>query len=213
MNRILVLAFVLAAAPAFAADATVLKVSGPVFIRPAGAPKDLPAKGGEELLYGDALRTGPGALAHVDLGGLGAVLVRENAAFLLQGDPQNTTLRFQIGEFLIGLRRTLKKRESFRVRTPAAVAAVRGTLFWGKTDEGKTTTYAGFAHAIAVTAKGKTVLVHAGETTTVAFGSAPAEVSPSRVPASYADNFRIDGSLQGLEELLDLPKAAPAPTK
>ncbi len=154
------------------------------------------------------MRTGPGGSVHVLIGERGAVLLRENSAFLLQGNTRNTTLRFTFGEFLIGLRRKLEAGESFKVRTPSAVAAVRGTLFWGKTDEKKTSTYAGFGHTIAVTAKGRTVLVHAGETTTIALGEAPAEVKPSAIPLSYTDNFRIDGSLQDLESLVDLPKAA-----
>jgi hypothetical protein len=207
MNKIWTLALVLAAAPAFAADAVLVKVSGRVFIRPEGAPKDLPAKGGEELLYGDAVRTAPGAVAQVDIVGRGAVLVREESAFIIQGDPQKTTLSFKFGEFLIGLRKKLEPGQSFRVRTPASVAAVRGTLFWGKSDEKKTTTYAGFGHEIEVTAKGKTVLVRAGETTSIPFGEAPAEVKPSLIPLTYVDNFRVNGSLQGLEELVDLPKA------
>lgn len=212
MNRMLALVLAVAAAPSFAADATLVKISGPVFIRPGGAEKDLAAKGGEELLYGDAVRTGPGALAQVDLGGRGAVLVRENSAFLLQGDPQKTTLRFQVGEFLVGLTRALAKNESFRVRTPAAVAAVRGTLFWGQSDEKKTTTYAGFGHSIAVTAKGKTVVVGVGEKTTVALDAAPTEPARSGIPVAYLDNFKVGGSLQGLEALVELPKAeAPKP--
>lgn len=207
MNRSLLLVFAaLAAAPSFAQDATLAKVSGPVFVRPSGAEKDIRAKGGEELLYGDAVRTGPGGVAHLLLGDRGAVLVRENSAFLLQGNARDTTLRFTVGEFLIGLRRRLEGGQTFKVKTPGSVAAVRGTLFWGKSDEKKTSTYAGFGHTIAVTAKGKTVLVHAGETTTVPFGEAPSEIEPSAIPVSYTKNFAIDGSLQDLESLVDLPK-------
>jgi hypothetical protein len=206
MRRFLALLLVLGAAPSFAQDATLSNVSGPVFVRAEGAAKDLPAKGGEQLIYGDAVKTGPGGTAHLLLGDRGAVLVRENSFFVLQGNSQNTTLRFTFGEFLIGLRRKLEPGQTFKVRTPAAVAAVRGTLFWGKTDEKKTSTYAGFGHTIAVTAQGKTVLVHAGETTTIPFGEAPAAVKPSAIPVSYTDNFRLAGSLQGLESLVDLPK-------
>lgn len=206
MSLTLALSLVLAAAPAFAQDATLSKVHGPVFVRAGGAAEDIAAKGGEELLYGDAVRTGPGGSAHLMIGDRGAVLVSENSAFLLQGNPRTTTLRFTFGEFLIGLRRKLEGGETFKVRTPSAVAAVRGTLFWGKTDEKKTSTYAGFGHAIAVTAKGKTVLVHAGETTTIPFGEAPAAAAPHNIPLSYIDRFRIDGSLQDLESLVDLPK-------
>ncbi|MFI5350445.1 MAG: FecR domain-containing protein [Elusimicrobiota bacterium] len=213
MSRFLALAFLLASAPSFAQDATLSKVRGPVFVRAEGSAEDLPAKGGEELLYGDAVKTGPGGSAHLLIGERGAVLVRENSFFKLEGNSRNISLRFTFGEFLIGLRRKLAGGETFKVRTPASVAAVRGTLFWGKTDEKKTSTYAGFGHTIAVTAKGKTILVHAGETTTVAFGAAPAEVKPHEIPLSYTDSFRIDGSLQDLESLVDMPKsgdAAPA---
>jgi len=134
------------------------------------------------------------------------VLVRGDSSFTITGDADHTQLNFRFGEFLIGLRKALTSSQSFKVRTPAAVAAVRGTLFWGKSDESKTTTYAGFGHTIAVTAKGKTVLVHAGEKTTVALGRAPAETAKHDIPVSYTDNFRIGGDLQNLESLVDLPK-------
>ena len=64
-------------------------------------------------------------------------------------------MNFSVGEFLIGLRRKLGKGESFRVRTPAAVAAVRGTLFWGKSDENKDTDYVSFRDTIEIRAGGK----------------------------------------------------------
>lgn len=198
--------FLAAAAPSFAQDATLAKIQGDVFVRAEGSKTFVPARGGEGLIYGDAVKTGPGAAAHLLLGERGAVLVRENSLFTLEGDPRATSLRFTFGEFLIGLRKRLGPGESFKVRTPASVAAVRGTLFWGKTDDKKTSTYAGFGHVIAVTAKGKTVLVHAGETTTVPFGQAPATVTPHQIPLAYTDHFRVDGSLQGLESLADMPK-------
>jgi hypothetical protein len=206
MSRLLFLAFVLAAAPSFAQDATLSKVSGPVFVRAQGAAKDVPAKGGEELIYGDAVKTGPGGVAHVLLGNRGAILLRENSFFVLSGNTRNTVLKFSVGEFLIGLRQKLEGGQTFKVQTPASVAAVRGTLFWGKSDEKKTSSWSGFGHTIAVSAGGKTVIVHPGEATTVVFGEAPAPVAPNKIPLSYTDLFRIDGSLQNLESLIDLPK-------
>lgn len=208
MDRIIAVFLVMTlAGAARAADATLAKVKGDVFIRAGGSEKYLRAKGGEELLFGDRVRTGAGAVAQVVLGGdRGAVLVREDSSFTLEGDADKTLLSFRVGEFLIGLRKPLAAGQSFRVRTPAAVAAVRGTLFWGKTDEAKTTTYAGFGHAIEVTAQGKTVLVEAGKKTTVAFGQAPAAAQAHDIPAAYADNFKVDGGLQSLETLVDLPK-------
>ncbi len=211
MTPLIAAALLFAAVPSFAADAVLAKVSGPVSYLAAGADKFVPARGGEELIFGDAVRTGAGGIAHVVLAKRGAVLIRENSRFTLEGTPRRTTLNFPFGEFLIGLRRKLAAGESFRVRTPAAVAAVRGTLFWGKSDADKTTTYAGFGHRVEVTAKGKTVTLDAGQTVTVALGQAPSDPEPSSVPVSYASHFAIDGSLQDLERLVDMPKpAAPA---
>jgi hypothetical protein len=192
---------------ALAQDATLAKVSGPVSIKPQGAAKYAPAKGGEELLYGDSVRVGKGGVAHLTLRDRGAVLLRESTVMTLQGSPSRTTLNFAWGEFLVGLRKKLGGGESFRVRTPAAVAAVRGTLFWGLSDKtDKSTTYAGFGHTIEVAAQGKKVLVEAGMTVKVPYGSAPATVMKHAIPVEYANNFAIDGGIQDLGELVEADK-------
>lgn len=193
---------VLAAATASAQDATLVKVSGPVSIVPQGAAKAIAAKGGEGMIYGDTIKVGKGGIAQLVLKERGAVLLREESVMTLAGSPAATSLNFRFGEFLIGLSKKLEKRATFKVRTVSAVAAVRGTLFWGKSDKAtKSTTYAGFGHTVAVTAKGKTVLVTPGKTVTVAFGEAPADPAPSTVTIDYAKNFAVDGDLQGLEKL------------
>ncbi len=208
------LAAVLLASPAAAqegqGDATLDKISGAVSIVAAGSKTGVRAKGGETLIYGDAVRTGPGAVAQVVLKDRGAVLIHENTYFTLAGTPRRTTLDFARGEFLIGLKKKLERGMSFKVRTPSAVAAVRGTLFWGKTDKDKTTTYAGFGHRIEVTAMGKTVPVEAGQTVTIPFGQPPSEAKPHAIPLSYTERFHVNGGLQGLEALVALPKKEPA---
>ncbi len=202
----------LAAASAAAADAVLVQAQGQVYVLAKGAKSYSRAKRGQDLAYGDHVRCGEGAIAQIALGGRGAVLVRGNSSFTLLGDADRTTLNFRFGEFLIGLRRALTEGQTFQVRTPAAVAAVRGTLFWGKSDEAKTTTYAGFGHVISVTAQGKTVLVSAGQKTTVALGQPPAPPAPHDIPVSYLDNFKIGGSLLDVLSLVDLPQSTrPAP--
>jgi hypothetical protein len=192
---------------ASAQDAALAKVSGPVSILAEGGKRFVKAKGGEELIYGDTIRVGKGGLAHVTLGGRGAVLLREEALMTLKGTPRRTELAVKFGEFLIGLTKKLERTESFKVRTPAAVAAVRGTLFWGKSDKAdQSAAYAGFGHTVAVTAKGKTVVVEPGKTVTVAFGEPPAEPVPSSVGLDYIKNFAVDGSLQGVEALAEPAK-------
>lgn len=195
------------AVSASAADAVLIKVSGPVSYLAAGSKRFVAAKGGEDLIYGDTIRVGRGGVAQLSMPGRGAVLLREETWLTLQGTPRKTTLSFRFGEFLVGLKKKLEPGRSFRVRTPAAVASVRGTLFWGKSDKtDKGSAYAGFGHVVAVTAKGKTVLVEPGKKVTVAYGEAPADAVDSSVGLDYALNFAIDGSLQGLAELAETDK-------
>ena len=198
------------AVPAFAQDATLISISGPVSILAEGGSRFLKAKGGEDLIFGDAIRVGKGGTAHVVLGDRGAVLLREESLLTLKGSARRTELAVAFGEFLVGIRRRLTKGQSFKVRTPAAVAAVRGTLFWGKAaKEDKSTTYAGFGHEIEVTAGGKTVVVAPGKTVTIARGQTPSEPAPSPFGLSYAEKFAIGGSLQGVEALAEKDKLSP----
>ena len=195
------------AAPSFAQDATLARISGPVSVLPEGGRRFLKAKGGEQLLYGDTVRVGKGGIAHLTLADRGAVLLREESLLTLVGSPRRSVLAVKYGEFLIGLKKKLEAGQSFKVRTPAAVAAVRGTLFWGKSDKAdQSTAYAGFGHVVAVTAKGKTVLVEPGKTVTVAFGQAPADAVPSTVGLEYANHFAGDEDLQGLGDLAETDK-------
>ncbi len=204
MTRLVLAALALTAAvSASAQDATLAKISGPVSILPEGGSRYLRAKGGESLIFGDTVRVGKGGVAQLTLKDRGAVLLREETVLVLKGNARAVSLSFRFGEFLIGLKKKLAPGESFKVRTPAAVAAVRGTLFWGKsTKDDKTSTYAGLGHTIAVTAKGKTVLVLPGKTVTVAYGAAPTEPKPHEIPMSYWSNFAVDGGLQGAEALV-----------
>lgn len=195
------------AAPTFAQDATLARISGPVSVLAEGGTRFVKAKGGEQLLFGDTVRVGKGGIAHLTLRDRGAVLLREESHLTLQGSPRRTTLAVKYGEFLIGLKKTLEAGQTFKVRTPAAVAAVRGTLFWGKSDKAdQSTAYAGFGHVVAVTAQGKTVLVEPGKTVTVAFGQAPADAVPSTVGLEYANHFAVEEDLQGLGDLAETDK-------
>jgi hypothetical protein len=208
MTRLALALVALAAVAASAQDATLAKISGPVYYKTEGMEKFARAKGGEGLIYGDTVKTGKGGVAHLVLkDDRGAVLVREEAYLVLEGTPARTELNFGFGEFLIGLKKKLVKGESFRVRTPAAVAAVRGTLFWGlsKKDD-KSSTYAGFGHTVAITARKKTVVLEPGKTIVIPFGQEPGEPTPSAVGLEYAANFAVDGSVQDLGALAETDK-------
>lgn len=192
---------------ASAQDAVLAKVSGPVSYLPGGTSRFLKARGGEQLLFGDAIRVGRGGLAHVTFGDRAALLLRDETLMSLGGSPARTTLTVDYGEFLIGLFGKLGRGRSFKVRTPSAVAAVRGTLFWGKAGrEDRATTYAGFGHRVEVTAQGRTVVVEPGSTVVVPMDAPPGDPAPSAAGLGYLENFRIDGSLQGVDALAEPEK-------
>lgn len=197
----LLLALILAA-PASAQDATLAQARGKVQLRADGHKRWLPAKTGDTLMFGDAVRTRAKAQAHLTFKDGAAVLVRESSEFTLKGSPDRVDLAFKAGEFLIGLTKKLGEGRSFRVTTPAAVAAVRGTLFWGLVESDGKTSLAALENEVAVSAGGKTVILKPGQKTVVAKGSAPSEPAPAGIPPEYPKNFAIDGSLQGLDALL-----------
>lgn len=204
----------LLAPAASAADAVLAKLKGKVEVMAEGTDDWVRAKEGGHLLYGDSVRVPKGGLAHITLGADKAVLVRERSVFRLGGTAEATELEFDFGEFLIGLRKKLTAKQRFSVRTPAAVAAVRGTLFWGLSDrKDRSTTYAGFGGKVSVEAEGKTVEVTPGKTVVVKKGEPPSDPAPSTVTLEYAGKFMADGTLQGLEALAreKEPEEAPAP--
>ena len=85
---------------------------------------------------------------------------------------------------------------------PAAVAGVRGTLFWGLADADLTSTFACFHDTIVLEAAGKSVELTAGNLCSTKIGDAPAEPAKHSVPASYLETFAVGGSLEGLPDLL-----------
>lgn len=201
------------AAPAGAEDAVLVKARGKVSVKAEGTARFVAVKEGAHLLYGDTVRVGRGGVAQLALSDSAAVLVREDSEFVLGGTAAQTELNFSFGEFLVGLRKKLALKQSFRVRTPAAVAAIRGTLFWGLSGKkDKATTYAGFGGKVSVEAQGRMAEVLPGQTVTVAFGQPPSAPAPSTVTLDTAGKFMVDGTLQGLEALAQngAPLAAPA---
>lgn len=68
----------------------------------------------------------------------------------------------------------------FRLRTPAAIAAVRGTEFLTEVNQKKTTRLTCTEGQVAVSAQGHSVEVKAGQYTTVKMGEKPAE--PRELP-------------------------------
>lgn len=202
----------LLASAALAADARLIAVHGKVLIKTGGAGA-YEAREGDPLYYNDEVKTAPDALAHVAFKDGATILLKGGSDLAIKGRRGDTFLHFNAAEFLIGLKKRLQPGEKFRVRTPAAVAAVRGTLFWGLSDPAtKDTTYACFENAIEVTAQGKTVALEPGQKLHIPFGKSPEPpASAADIPADYVQTFAVKGSLQGLDDLMP-PPAPLSPT-
>lgn len=156
----------------------------------------------QKINFGDTIRTGKDAKAQLVLGNGEIVLLKESSSFKLTGKKGSVKGVISQGEFLIGLGKKLGKNESFQIETPACVAGVRGTLFWGLADTNKNSTYAALENQIEVTAQGKSLVLKPGEKTFVAFGKAPDAAAPSGVKPEYLDTFAVDGQIQGLKGML-----------
>lgn len=204
MRNILAPLFFLAlCAPALAQDATLKAARGRVEIAASGAKKAVKARAGDELIFGDSLRTGKDGVAHVELADGAVILVKPGSSFTLAGYPEDAIADFSVGEFLIGLTKRLRAGGRFRARTPAAVAAVRGTLFWGRSGPDRKATFAALGHSVEVSAHGKTVMLLPGEACDTEYGFGPGAAASSGVKREFLRTFAVDGSIQGLDALAD----------
>jgi ferric-dicitrate binding protein FerR (iron transport regulator) len=185
-----------------AADATLAEANGRVKLTRAGKSFHVAARKGDALSFGDKIQTGEGAVAHIVFKDGATVLVKGSSKLTLSGSKKDAIVSFDIGEFLIGLKRKLRKDEKFSVKTPAATAAIRGTLFWGLSDDNKDTTYACFVDQIEIEAAGRKLMLEKGQKVKIPFGESPGNTEPANVPLSYLDTFAVNKALQGLPNLL-----------
>ncbi|MGH7198396.1 MAG: FecR family protein [Candidatus Omnitrophota bacterium] len=106
----------------------------------------LPASAGMVCEKKDVIRTGPQCtldLAMNDVAGCRLLASTEGA--LMKVGKRNMHLKIASGNAILNLKR-LSPASTFKVETPTAVAAVRGTQFWGRVDlqkaENPVTTFA-----------------------------------------------------------------------
>ena len=116
-------------ADASAASGKLVFAAGKVTVT-SGA-KSFAGKSGSEVGPGDSVQTGPGALAILQLDDGSSLKLRESTTVTLSGDEKGkglTEVILKLGSVFSRIRQA--KGREFRLRTPAAVAAVRGTEFF-----------------------------------------------------------------------------------
>ncbi len=110
-------------------EARLTETRGEVTLYTAEEPEGAPAEKDMPLETGDRIRTGEDSSAEVSLDGQHVVSLRENTDFTLSAArAAETELKIALGSLLAKIG-ALFGSESLRVRTPTAVAAVRGTEF------------------------------------------------------------------------------------
>jgi hypothetical protein len=175
--------------------ATLSNVKGSVTIKKAGTTDWIPAADRMELREGDELKTeaGASAIVRMDDGTMSKIgpLAKMSMGQLTSiGNNNATLLNVSIGKSWNRVQK-LTKDTAFSVKTPTAVAGVRGTFFSAeveKTTDSTFDVYDGSVQVAGTADPNATVLVDAHNTTTVAPNAKP--TTPSRMPAAEEQKGR-----------------------
>jgi len=168
------------------ASTVVTVIHGPVELsRSAG--DFTPATDGDLLSVDDAVRTGDGGRAVVTFFD-GSTIEMEPATTIeideVSGDPNGSvamSVKQTLGRTWTSIRRLLHAQSKFQLHTPSSNSTVRGTGFITEVLPDGTTTVQTFDGMVNVTAQGQTVVVAAGQITTVSPNAPPAD--PAAAPS------------------------------
>lgn len=140
-------------------DARITEVEGDVVLFAGGAEEGLPAEAGHPLEPGDRLETGPGSRVELALEADSVMELGPRSSFVVESlRPADSSFELSLGSFVAKLRSMLERGYRVRVRTPTAVAAVRGTEFaLAVADDGETSVGVFDEGQVAVKAEGASV--------------------------------------------------------
>ena len=180
-------------AQAAAVKATLSGVKGSVFVQPAGGTFE-PAKDGAAVSEGATLKTGPDGTAVLKWGNGNTMklmpLTLAKVEDLKAEDKGATKSSFSLEQGRVVNRvGKLTKESSFTVKTPTAIAGVRGTAFdTGYEPTTNQTTVAVVEGDVSLTAGGVEVLVNAGFESAVSEGGTPAP--PTEIPPEQLQELK-----------------------
>jgi hypothetical protein len=167
--------------PSLAAAQGTFRVSGvygPVEIRSAASTAFVALNAStRQVQIGDEIRTGPGATATLEMTDGSYVVVSENSAFTVQdfwGSGVRNIMNIMVGKVRFYIQRLGGKPNPYRVGTPTALIAVRGTIFEVSVDEAQytevrclegrvTVESAGLSDREVILDEGRKTLVRPGE--------------------------------------------------
>jgi hypothetical protein len=97
----------------------------------AAAPNPLRLKTKDDVFARDRIDTQENSIVRVLLGGKAVITVRELAAFTVSEEPGRAVVDLKAGKLALGVaKQLLRPGESIEIRTPNAIAAVRGSAIF-----------------------------------------------------------------------------------
>lgn len=129
------LVFAASAASATATPGRVVYLEGEVTVNRAAA------RVGQEVPAGATVRTGPASVCEISWGDRNIIQVQQATVVVLQTARLSPGLWLREGSIAAVLNKLdgITGRDGFRVRTPSAVAGVRGTVFFVKVEDAANT--------------------------------------------------------------------------
>jgi hypothetical protein len=108
----------------------VTTLEGVVTVTGASLPAPRPLKFKDDVFVNDRVVTGDRSIARMLLGGKAVVTVRERSSLTITEVPGKSTITLDSGKIAVAVaREKVRPGEEIEVRTPNAVAGVRGTVF------------------------------------------------------------------------------------
>ena len=153
-------------------------VYGPVELRSASTVAFAPLSASTKLVQiGDEIRTGPGATVTLEMADGSYLVVSENSAFTVQdfwSGSVRDIMNLMVGKVRFYIQRLGGRPNPYRVGTPTALIAVRGTIFEVSVDEAQftevrclegrvTVESAGLSDREVILDEGRKTLVRPGE--------------------------------------------------
>jgi hypothetical protein len=125
-----------AAAPAQTSKAGVVTtLQGTATVARSSAPDPAPLKFKDDVFVQDRITTGEESIARILLGGKAVVTIRERSSLTITETATSSTIEMTSGKIALSVDKSrVKPGESVEIKTPNAVAAIRGTIIIAEVD-------------------------------------------------------------------------------
>lgn len=165
--------------------ARILAVTGEVMLYPATGGETRQVSSGDTVAFGDALETGAAGSARLRFADQSVVVIKPASLLVVKRyrrflDRQGgqTELRLERGNIRNKVTPASSDERTFKVFTPGAVAAVRGTEYYVSVDASETTRNEVMDGRVDVSARGTRRDVQAGFATLARLGESPIKPVP-----------------------------------